>query len=159
MALFLFQTFPYIFISLLPGSATVVWVCLRTGEFQFALWIYCAYVDPHFRPSFLRSPPPLSPVLIPPLSTRPLSKHTDPAMCSQLSLLLPSITPRPSPIPEIQQPRLTAVMTRDHKHYFPAAAKTLLTFTQALLRLRLGFTGQTQWLLRFRSPSTCRWRY
>lgn len=45
------------------GSAPVVWVCFRTREFHFALFIYCAFGKSNFRPLLLslrRSHPPLS---------------------------------------------------------------------------------------------------
>ena len=125
-----FQLFPTS--SVLLGSATVVWVCLRTREFPFAPWIYCAYVDPHFRSSYTRPPP--SPALSPP------SKHADPATCSRLYPFLPSNTPPDPPDRRrLQDPTralLTAVMTRGIINtIFRQQPKTLLTFTRALRRL------------------------
>lgn len=108
-------------------------------------------------PAFLHSPT-ISLVLIL-LFPHPLSKHNDPAMCSWLSLSsFPSNShsqiachcrKTAALAPGLRRTVLTALMTRDHKHYFPAAAKSLLTFTRAWLRLTLESAGKRQWLVGF----------
>lgn len=170
--LFWFPTFPYLFILLLLGSATVVWVCLRTRDFRFPPWIYCAVVDPHFRPS---SAHPFHLQFSSLLSPHPLSKHNDPAMCSWLSLLplsfpvtlpdLPHSRKKAAPAPGPVRAVLTALMTRDHKHYFPAAAKTPSHFHSGSSATNTWL--EQQWLLGFLqetgltvlSQSTCSQRY